>query len=213
MRETLPGTRREILELLSKQKLTSLELSERLKITPAGIRQHLAPLEALGWVEREREVQGAHRPSYRFRLTDQGQRAFPKRYDLLLGELLEVLLDRQGVEQAHWLVRQAARRLADRVRERVQGAGPAERWRKILDWLEAELSWRADVTVAEGGQQRLTIHQCPFQDVSAAHPEVCGAFCVTLIAELSGTPPGQHVPSAEGPSCCSILLERMPRES
>ena len=125
----LTGSRRDILELLSKQELTALELAERLEITPAGIRQHLAPLEALGWIEREKEVQGAHRPSFRYRLTGDGQRAFPKRYDLLLREILEVLLDRQGSEQVQWIVRQAARRLGEFCAGDACPAGPlGSRW-------------------------------------------------------------------------------------
>lgn len=139
----LTGSRRDILELLSKQELTALELAERLEITPAGIRQHLAPLEALGWIEREKEVQGAHRPSFRYRLTGDGQRAFPKRYDLLLREILEVLLDRQGSEQVQWIVRQAARR-----------AGGARARRGLRAALAATLGMAGNGTLLAGRRGR-----------------------------------------------------------
>src|SRR5689334_2626553 len=198
MKSALMGTRRDILELLSKQELTVAELAEALEITPAGVRQHVTPLEALGWIEHDREVQGAHRPTHRYRLTEEGQRAFPKRYDLLLGEVLEVLLTHQTPAQVQGIVRQAAQRVAQRARSELSGASPAAQWKSAVQWLEREMAWQADVTESKDGARRFTIHQCPFRDVSRAHPELCGAFFTTLIAELSGRPPGQHQPAASG---------------
>lgn len=205
------GTRDEILKLLSKQELTVAELAAKLELTPAAVRQHVAPLEALGWVEHHREVKGAHRPSHRYRLTGEGQNAFPKRYDLLLGEVLEVLLARQGTEQVQWVVQQAARRLADRVKKDVSDIDPARLWKRVTAWLETEMAWKADATAAPDGGHQFVIHQCPFRDVSQAHPELCGAFFTTLIGELTGQPPGYHAPAGEGPACCSIVMNPAPR--
>ena len=92
------GTRLEILELLLRQELSSQSLAERLKVSPAAIRQHLSTLEALGLVERRKVVTQPSRPTYLYRVSPQGMRVFPKRYDLLLSEMLEILAERSGPE-------------------------------------------------------------------------------------------------------------------
>jgi predicted ArsR family transcriptional regulator len=48
-------------------------------------------------------------------------RVFPKRYDLLLTQIIEVLAEQQGADGAGAVIEAAARKVAARARERPQG--------------------------------------------------------------------------------------------
>lgn len=201
-----PGTKHDILKLLVKQELSAHSLAERLGVSPTAVRQHLDTLRALGLVERRKLVTRPSRPTFLYRLSPLGQRAFPKRYELLLGLVVDVLLERHGPDAVAEVVGAAARRLAERVRGRLERADPRARWDLLVGWLEDELAWQADVADEPAGGRRITIHQCPFQDVSRAHPAVCGVFFRALIHALYGEVPVQHEPAAAGPACCSLRV-------
>lgn len=205
--KTLPaGTRLEILKRLIRQELSATGLAQSLGVSPAAIRQHLGTLEALGLVTKRKIITRPSRPTYLYSLSREGMRAFPKRYDLLLGELIEVLIERHGTGVVGDVAHAAARRLAARVRERFQVANDRRQWDLLMDWLEQELGWQAVVTNGQAGQRSIVIHHCPFHDVSRSHPAVCGVFFTTLIQALYSDVPVEHVPATTGPACCSLLI-------
>jgi len=195
------------MNLLVKQELSSQGLAEPLDVTAAAVRRHLETLEALGLVTRRKVVTQPSRPTFLYRLSAKGARVFPKRYDLLLGLLVEVMLERHGPSEVAEIVQAAAQRLAERVRDQFARGDDRQRWELLMDWLERELAWQADVAVDERGSRRITIHHCPFQDISSAHPAVCTTFFTTLIRTLYGDVPVQHVPTERPPACCSLLVE------
>ena len=201
------GTRLEILELLLRQELSSQSMAERLKVSPAAIRQHLSTLEALGLVERRKLITQPSRPTYLYRVSPQGMRVFPKRYDLLLTEMLEVLADRTGPAGTGALVEAAARRVADRAGGQLIRGSDAERWRRLLEWIEAEFSWQATVEEGPGEVRQITIHQCPFQDLSKTQPDVCGVFFGALIRQACPRATVEHAPAPAEPACCAFVVK------
>src|SRR5260370_5017691 len=142
------GTRLDILELLLKQELSSQSLAESLRVSPAAIRQHLGTLEALGLVNRRKVVTQPSRPTYLYRVSPEGMRVFPKRYDLLLTQMLEILAEQQGPDGAGALVEAAARRVVERAGGHLLRGSAEDRWRRLLEWTEPEVSWHAT-----GGEQ------------------------------------------------------------
>jgi predicted ArsR family transcriptional regulator len=203
------GTKYAILQLLLRQELRPAELARRLDITPTAVRQHLATLAALGLVERRRVPAGPSRPPEVYRLSTEGRRTFPKRYDLLVTGLLEVMLERSGSDHTLEAVAEAARRLAARVTPELDGGTKAERWSRLLAWLEQEFAWEADALRADGTPARLIIHQCPFQDVSSRHPAVCGRFFSSLIEAIQPGARLEHAPNAPGEACCVFVVGRV----
>ena len=201
------GTRLEILELLLRQELSSQSLAERLKVSPAAIRQHLSTLEALGLVERRKVVTQPSRPTYLYRVSPQGMRVFPKRYDLLLSDMLEILAERSGPEGTSALVEAAAKRVADRAGGHLLRGSDAERWGRLLEWIETEFSWQAAVDEGPGEVRRITIHQCPFQDLSRTQPDVCGVFFGALIREACPQATVEHAPAPYEPACCAFMVK------
>jgi DeoR family transcriptional regulator, suf operon transcriptional repressor len=200
------GTKADILKHLIKQELSAQDLAERLEVSATAVRQHLDILVASGLVARRKLAARPSRPTYLYRLSGQGARAFPRRYELLLRYLVEVLVDRHGTEGVAEILDAAGLRLAAEVRDRFVSAGDKARWKLLVDWLESELAWQADLTEEAPGRRRITIHQCPFLDASRLHPVVCGAFFRSLIRALYGAVPVEHQPAAGGLACCSLLV-------
>ncbi|MBI3637854.1 MAG: ArsR family transcriptional regulator [Candidatus Rokubacteria bacterium] len=205
MPEQLVGTKADILKLLLKQELSAKDLADALSVTPAAVRQHLDTLKAMGLIQRRKGVTQPSRPTFLYRLSRDGSRLFPKRYDLLLGLVIDVLLQRDGQSAVDDVVRAAAERLADRVRERFQRAGEGDRWQLVVNWLEEELAWEADVGTDQGGARHITIHQCPFQEVSRDRPDVCNVFFASLIRSLYGDVCVEKL-SPPAPACCGLLV-------
>jgi predicted ArsR family transcriptional regulator len=197
------GTKHDILQLLVKQELSAQTLAERLHVSAAAVRQHLDTLKALGLVSRRTLVT---RPSYLYRLTPHGHRVFPKRHDLLLAQVVEVLVERDGPAAVADVVKAAAARLAARVRDRIEHADRQMRWSRLLAWLEEELAWQADVAAQPGGSRRITIHHCPFLEVAAAHPAVCSVFVTALLRALAGDARVEHKALPDGPACCALVV-------
>jgi predicted ArsR family transcriptional regulator len=203
------GTKYAILQMLLREELRPSDLAKRLGITPTAVRQHLGALSAVGLVERRRVPVGPSRPPEIYRLSVEGRRVFPKRYDLLLAGLIEVLLEQSGDARVLDAVAAAARQVAAGVPS-LGGGNDRERWSRLLAWLDHEFAWEADAVGMDGTPGRLTIHQCPFQDVSARHPNVCGTFFSTLISALQPGTALTHAPNAPGEACCSFAVSSRP---
>jgi predicted ArsR family transcriptional regulator len=201
------GTKYAILQMLLREELRPSDLARRLGVTATAVRQHLATLATMGLVERRRVPVGPSRPPEIYRLSVEGRRTFPKRYDLLLSGLIEVLLEQSGKARALEAVAAAARKLAETVPALGDGS-ERDRWTRLLAWLDQEFAWEADAVGMDGAPARLTIHQCPFQDVSTRHPDVCGTFFSTLIAAVQPGTALTHAPNAPGEACCSFALSR-----
>ena len=176
-------------------------------MTATAVRQHLETLHSQGLVARRKLVTQPSRPTFLYRLSAGGAAAFPKRYDLLVALLVEVLLERHGVQWVASLVRDAAHRLANRVRTQFRAVDRRRRWDLLVGWFEEELAWHADVS-ADDGHHQILIHQCPFQEVSRMQPEVCGVFFRTLIQMLYADVRVEHIGVVTGPACCRLRVAR-----
>ena len=198
------GTKRGLLDLLVRQEQTAEQLADRLGVSPTAVRQHLSTLAGLGLVERRKAGTRGGRPAYLYRLSELGRRAYPKRHDLLVRELVAALIAREGEERTLEIVTEAARHLAGRVDDEVGDSGPAERIAAIAAWLEAEFSWGADVKKIPGSGVRFVFPRSPFEAVSALHPKVCGAFFRALLEGATDAGPFDHRPLS-GDFCCCVL--------
>jgi predicted ArsR family transcriptional regulator len=139
------GTKRGLLDVLVRQEQTAEQLAERLGVSPTAVRQHLATLTGLGLVERRKSGTRGGRPAFLYRLSDVGRRAYPKRHDLLVRELVATLIAREGEERTLAIITEAARHLAAKAADEIGALGATERIAAIAAWLEAEFAWEADV--------------------------------------------------------------------
>jgi predicted ArsR family transcriptional regulator len=203
---TPEGTKLDILKLLAKQELSAQALAESLGVSATAVRQHLDTLEALRLVERRKQITQPSRPTYLYRLSARGSEVFPKRYDLLLSLLVEVIAEREGAEGVEQIVEAAARRFAQRAESRFPRGDPAERLEALLAWMEQELQWHADVTAEENDRRRVVIYQCPFRDVSSRQPRVCDVFFRTLLGALHQRLRVEVAAPLPAPACCGLVV-------
>jgi predicted ArsR family transcriptional regulator len=165
------GTRERVLGLLLELgTATVVTLSERLDVTPAGIRRHLEALVAEGVVTTRvprRRVVTRGRPAKLYALSDAGHAAGPNAYDDLAVSALRFMTPEQ--------VEAFAEARGQELEKRYAGStGPVE----LAVALSAD-GYAASVTEQGLGVQ-LCQHHCPVQHVAAEFPQLCDAETAAL---------------------------------
>jgi predicted ArsR family transcriptional regulator len=194
------STRGRIVTLLRRSGRTVEELARAVALTDNGVRGHLAVLERDGVVRQRGSVRrgsGGGKPAYVYELTSEAEDLFPKAYEPALGQLLDVLAERLGLEESEALLRSVGRRLAegmtvpkDGTRVRLEAAAG------VLNELGglAELEERDGTLFIRG-------YGCPLSAVTSDHPEVC-RLAEALVAEVAGVPVHECCDRSERPRCC-----------
>jgi predicted ArsR family transcriptional regulator len=140
---------------------------------------------------------GGRKPAYIYELTPEAEDLFPKAYEPVLGQLLDVLAGQLGPEESEALLRNVGRRIAG------EQTVPADR-------VHARLGTAVDVLNELGGLAELDerdgsviirAYSCPLTAVVPAHPEVC-RIVEALITELAGVPVHEHCGRSERPRWC-----------
>ena len=194
------STRGQLVTLLRRAGYTVEELARALNLTDNGVRAHLSMLERDGIVQQrgsKRHGSGGGKPAYIYELTPQAEDLFPKAYEPVLRQLLDVLAVQLGPQQSEALLRSVGRRIAEGQSVPADGVrGRLEAAVGVLNKLGglAELEERDGSFVIRG-------HSCPLAGVAADHPEVC-RMAETLLSELVGVPVYEHCDRGERPRCC-----------
>lgn len=164
------STRRQILELLrTTANLTAQQLAAKLGITAMGVRRHLTTLERDGLVRARTQRQPAGRPTFIYNLTEAGLETFPKRYDLLATQLLDVIRSREGDARVADMFAGRMDQLYAQYAPRVRGKPLAERVQELAR-IQEEAGYMARWERVPGGfllkEQNCAIYRvaCRFQD-------------------------------------------------
>jgi predicted ArsR family transcriptional regulator len=195
------STRGKVVTLLRRGGRTVEELAQKLDLTDNGVRVHLATLERDGVVRQrgsKRHGSGGGKPAYVYELAPEAEELFPKAYEPVLSQLLDVLAVQLGPQESEALLRSVGRRIAeghtipaaDGVREDLEEAVG------VLNKLGglAELEERDESFVIRG-------YSCPLTGVVQDHPEVC-RMAETLLTEIAGVPVYEHCDRGERARCC-----------
>ena len=108
---------------------TAAELSQRLGLSPAGIRRHLDAMCATGAISARtprvpaKAQRGRGRPAKHYALTDAGHAAGPSAYDELATSALGFLAEHGGDDAIGEFARRRAAELAERVSARLETVG------------------------------------------------------------------------------------------
>jgi predicted ArsR family transcriptional regulator len=131
-----------------------------------------------------------------YELTPEAEDLFPKAYAPALGQLLDVLAERLGLEESEALLRSAGRRL-------VKGkTAPKDGTRARLEAAAGMLNELGGLAELEGRDGTLVIrgYGCPLAAVTPDHPEAC-RLAEALVAEVAGVPVHERCDRSERPRC------------
>ncbi|MGC8873582.1 MAG: helix-turn-helix transcriptional regulator [Chloroflexia bacterium] len=200
------STRQRLLALLRQRgPCLVAELSRELGITPTAVRQHLAHLQAEGWVQPVGLVRGTGRPARTYVLTPQSERLFAQQYDRLAMELLEALCRLGNGGTLLRRVLEVRRRLwLEEYSARLSGESWEERMAALLSILEERGSFPELLPLGQGGYL-LTEHHCTVGKVAARFPELCEEERKCLADLLQATVERRQC-RALGDRACSFLI-------
>jgi predicted ArsR family transcriptional regulator len=212
------GTRNRVARLiLANGASTAADLALRLGLTPAGVRRHLDALLAEGLVEaREQRVyghRGRGRPAKVFALTGAGRAVFHHTYDDMAIDALRFIAHSGGEQAVDAFARRRFAGLAERYRELLADADPAERPALLAEALTADgyaASTRPTAAAQEPGKRtvqgaQVCQHHCPVQHVAEEFPQLCEAE-TQAFAELLGTHVQRLATIAHGDGVCTTFI-------
>ena len=187
---------------------TASTLSERLALTPAGIRRHLDLLVADGILEardpRVGSTRGRGRPSKVFLMTDEGRSKFEHSYDDLAVAALKFMAAHSGDH----LVNAFAESRAEDI-ERKATAYLAKRAKKVdaLATFLTEQGYAASVEKRGTGEE-ICQHHCPIAHVAAQYPQLCEAE-TQAFSRLLGTHVQRLATIAHGDGVCTTYIPQL----
>jgi predicted ArsR family transcriptional regulator len=214
------GTRNRVARLiLANGPSTAADLAALLGLTPAGVRRHLDALLAEGLIEAsEQRVyghRGRGRPAKVFALTGDGRAVFHHAYDGLAVDALRFIAETAGEQAVDRFARRRFADLADRYRDHLAAAVPADRPRLLAEALTADgyaASMRAPGLANAPSEQpgavhgeQLCQHHCPVQHVAEQFPQLCEAE-TQVFAELLGTHVQRLATIAHGDGVCTTFI-------
>jgi predicted ArsR family transcriptional regulator len=189
-------TRQKILLLLRKRGgMSNEELSRQLQITPMGVRQHLLSLEKKGFIAYDTIRHGIGRPNFVYKLTEEADECFPKKYDEFALEILREIESREGRGKIDQLFQWRKDRMLAAGKE-LFGVERAVREKvSIMAEMLQEKGYIVDF--GHHGNNKYVIRQynCPISAVSRAYPEAC-RYELELYRDLFG-------PAVERSQCLS----------
>jgi len=187
---------------------TASTLSERLALTPAGIRRHLDLLVTDGILEardpRVGSTRGRGRPSKVFLMTDEGRSQFEHSYDDLAVAALKFMAAHSGDH----LVNAFAESRAEDI-ERKATTYLAKRAKKVdaLATFLTEQGYAASVEKRGTGEE-ICQHHCPIAHVAAQYPQLCEAE-TQAFSRLLGTHVQRLATIAHGDGVCTTYIPQL----
>jgi predicted ArsR family transcriptional regulator len=165
---------------------TAAALAKVLRITPMGVRQHLARLFADELVIHGDERRGVGRPKRHWRLTEKAAARFPDTHAQMTVEILEAAKAVFGVRGLDRLIRQRERETLSRYNAAMRGArSVAERARRLAA-LRNEEGYMAECVVKPDGGLLLVENHCPVCAAAQACQGLCRSELDIFRAVLGG---------------------------
>jgi DeoR family suf operon transcriptional repressor len=186
--DSLPPTRRALLDSLKRQGEARVdELAETLGVTVSAVRQHLAALDADGWVLHREVRAGPGRPHHLYRLSAEGDRLFPRAYAAMVTDLLAEAEAEDPEIVERMFERRRARRV-ERAKARLDGKSLPDRVQELTRILDED-GYLAETVELGDGKFRIVEHNCAILAVATKY----GAACGTELEFIREVLPDAHV--------------------
>jgi predicted ArsR family transcriptional regulator len=196
-RRFFESTRGQIVDHLRSGNMTVNELAAKLGLTDNAVRAHLLTLERDRLVEQKGTVKGFRKPHVTYGLTTEAHKLYPKSYDSLFNQLVEVLKARLAGVKVRDLLLEVGQRLGKR-NSPGESAELNERLASAAKTLES--LGGAPKVVQEDDRVVIASSSCPFAEAVAEHPEVCQA-AEAMVTEIVGQPVRETCDRSGTPKC------------
>jgi DeoR family transcriptional regulator, suf operon transcriptional repressor len=211
--DTLPTTRRAILNLLKRQgPLGAHDVAQALGLTPAAIRMQLVRLEEDGLLARadsagDGSTEAANRrgrPAHTYELTSAAEALYPKRYGDLTTELLGYLGGPDG-EQVDELFELRRRRRVDGALPRLAHLTFDEQVGALAAILDED-GYLADATRQADGSWLITEHNCAILTVAHGFSQACSSELSFIRDALPGASVERVAHLMDGAHVCAYRI-------
>jgi DeoR family transcriptional regulator, suf operon transcriptional repressor len=204
--ETLPTTRRAILNLLKREgPLGAHDVARALALTPEAIRLQLGHLEEDGLLDHEDAPgRGRGRPAHVYRLSQAAEALFPKRYGDLTTELLGYLGGPDSA-QVDALFEQRRRRRVDGARPRLTNLSFDEQVAALTAILDED-GYLADAVRLDNGSWRITEHNCAILTVAHGFSQACSSELSFIRDALPGATVERVAHLMDGAHVCAYRI-------
>ncbi len=200
-------TRRKILLALKKNGSMSVDdLSDTVKITPMGVRQHLLILERKGAVEYITRKHGVGRPCFLYRLTETADDLFPKSYQTFAMDVLTELERLDGKGKVDDILRMRKERISEKMTRLFSGKETlSERLHSLSDLLDRD----GFITELEEDDANFKLKQfnCPISKVALRFREAC-THDLQLFREVIGKGVSREQCLADGDQACVYVIPK-----
>ncbi len=165
--------RSDIIRLLKQHgELTSEALAAALGLTRVSTRRHLEILERQGYVTYRTVAQGRGRPCHYYSLTARAAELFPRSYDVLACELLQMTRQCFGEEAVLRVISARAAQVLRHLAPHLAGLDFPARVAKLAEFL-IERGYLAEYEALPDGSFRLIERNCPTINVAKTFSELC----------------------------------------
>ena len=174
-RRKQPGsTRGKVLEALKKSDgLTADQLADLIGVTSMAVRKHLAALERDGYVETTISRRSVGRPAHLYRVSPRAEGVFPKHYDAVISDLLEDLVEIDGVEKVEALLAKRGERTKRVLRRYIDPHAPLEERVAGLTRGMDEIGYLACWESVGDSRFMIKLYNCAIDLVAEQFPAVC----------------------------------------
>lgn len=202
-RRLFDTTKGKVLVMLCRDRLTVVELADRLSLTDKAVRAQLQRLERDGFVAKAGLRPGVRKPHVEYALTAEALKLFPRAYEPVLVRIVNVLSDRLRAGAARRLLLDAGRQLLEQQLGELHGRSPRQRLTETMEKLNG---WNLGIDVTEQpGKTIVRSCSCPIASVIAVHPEVCALFA-TVLGEFLSADVTESCEKGKSPRCCFELI-------
>ncbi|MDP8906635.1 MAG: ArsR family transcriptional regulator [Thermoproteota archaeon] len=117
--KAIRDTKWTILNLLLDGSKTAGEIADKLKIQKSAIRNHLESLRAEQAIRSYFKAECLGRPTKVYEITESGREMFPRKYDLLLSLVLQIIEAKEGHEYTKKIITSVADNIAQDIQDKI----------------------------------------------------------------------------------------------
>ena len=207
---SLPGqdTRENILYLLKIGGPKTIDdLSQTLKISSMGVRQHLISLEDEGFVRHRTERRGVGRPCYLYSLARSGDELFPRSYAQLGNNLLDTIRDLDGEVGVEKIFKRRTEKLAVQYQTRIAGKSLVDQVKELAQ-IRTEEGYMAEWEMRDEDTFVLHEHNCAILQVACNCTQACDYEKMLFRQVLDGAEVNRESHIASGGQKCTYVIQR-----